>query len=228
MNTIQHNIEQLIKNIPTNVKIIAVSKTKPIEAINEAIKAGQFYFGENKVQELVQKAQAIMHDKIEWHMVGHLQTNKVKLLLPHVTLIHSVDSLKLAKEINKEAQKLNKIIPCLLQIYIAQEDTKFGLSELELFNLLQSNEFQSFKNIRVLGLMGIASNTDDTKIIENEFKYLRKLFEKLKHHNSLLNCDFKELSMGMSGDYKIAIEQGSTMVRIGSAIFGERQYANKN
>jgi len=228
MNTIQQNIEQLIKSIPNNVKIIAVSKTKPIEAINEAIKAGQLYFGENKVQELVQKAQEIKHEKIEWHMVGHLQTNKVKLLLPHVTLIHSVDSLKLAKEINKEAQKLNKIIPCLLQVYIAKEYTKFGLSELELFNLLQSNEFQSLKNIRVLGLMGIASNTDDIKIIENEFKFLRKLFEKLIDNVSLSNCDFKELSMGMSGDYKIAIEQGSTMVRIGSAIFGERQYANKN
>jgi len=228
MPTIQQNIEQIRKEIPSNVKIIAVSKTKPIEAINEAIEAGQFYFGENKVQELVLKAQTIHHANIEWHMIGHLQTNKVKLLLPHVTLIHSVDSLKLAQEINKEAQKLNKIITCLLQIYIAKEDTKFGLSELELFKMLQSADFQMLKNIHIIGLMGIASNTNDHKIIENEFKNLRKLFDQLKQTYFASNDDFKELSMGMSGDYKIAIEQGSTMVRIGSAIFGERNYAKKN
>jgi len=226
MNHIKQNIEQIKSIIPAQVKLIAVSKTKPVSDIEEAINAGQYIFGENKVQELVTKA-GVIDKKAEWHMIGHLQTNKVKQLLSAVHLIHSVDSFKLAKEIDKEAQKINKMIPCLLQLYIAKEDTKFGFAEDELLAMLQMPEFYQLKNIEIHGLMGIASFTDNKKVIEEEFSKLRKMFERLKKEYFSENNTFKELSMGMSNDFQIAIEQGSTMIRIGSLIFGERYYPAK-
>ena len=226
MNHIKQNIEQIKSIIPAQVKLIAVSKTKPVSDIEEAINAGQYIFGENKVQELVTKA-GVIDKKAEWHMIGHLQTNKVKQLLSAVHLIHSVDSFKLAKEIDKEAQKINKMIPCLLQLYIAKEDTKFGFAEDELLAMLQMPEFYQLKNIQIHGLMGIASFTDNKKVIEEEFSKLRKMFERLKKEYFSENNIFKELSMGMSNDFQFAIEQGSTMIRIGSLIFGERYYPAK-
>jgi len=226
MNHIKQNIEQIKSIIPAQVKLIAVSKTKPVSDIEEAINAGQYIFGENKVQELVTKA-GVIDKKAEWHMIGHLQTNKVKQLLSAVHLIHSVDSFKLAKEIDKEAQKINKMIPCLLQLYIAKEDTKFGFAEDELLAMLQMPEFYQLKNIEIHGLMGIASFTDNKKVIEEEFSKLRKMFERLKKEYFSENNIFKELSMGMSNDFQFAIEQGSTMIRIGSLIFGERYYPAK-
>lgn len=227
MSHIKQNIEQIKRSIPAHVKLIAVSKTKPVSDIKEAMEAGQIIFGENKVQELVSKAELI-DKKAEWHMIGHLQTNKVKQLLTAVHLVHSVDSFKLAKEIDKEARKINKIVPCLLQLYIAKEDTKFGFAEDELLAMLQMPEFYELKNIEIHGMMGIASYTDNKKTIEAEFVKLRKWFEFVKKDYFSNNSVFKELSMGMSNDFQIAIEQGSTMIRIGSLIFGERYYPNKN
>ncbi|MGQ9845986.1 MAG: YggS family pyridoxal phosphate-dependent enzyme [Bacteroidales bacterium] len=227
MNSIKQNIEQIRNIIPSHVKLIAVSKTKPISDIEEAMKAGQFIFGENRVQELVSKA-AVIDKKAEWHMIGHLQTNKVKQLLPMVHLIHSVDSFKLAQVIDKEAQKNNKVVCCLLQMHIAKEETKFGFSEEELLTMLQMPNFYQLKNIKICGLMGIATFTDNKKVIEAEFSKLRKLFERIKNDFFKEASYFKELSMGMSNDFQIAIAQGSTMIRIGSLIFGERYYPNKN
>ena len=206
---------------PYNAKLIAVSKTKPTEDILQVYNKGQRIFGENKVQEIVLKQEALPKD-IEWHLIGHLQTNKVKHIAPFVSLIHSVDSLKLLEEINKQAQKKNRVIDCLLQIFIADEETKFGLSEAELFQLLDSKEFLLLQNIRICGLMGMATNTDDERKIENEFSGLKKLFDKVKGNCFSDNSCFKEISMGMSSDYKIALRCGSTMVRVGSIIFGER------
>lgn len=218
---IKDNLEKIKNKIPEHVKLIAVSKTYSIETIKHAIDAGHTIFGENKVQELVQKAQQI-HSNIEWHMIGHLQTNKVKLLLPWTSLIHSVDSLKLVKEINKEARKINKIVPCLIQIHIAKEETKFGFNETELYSFLNSTDFKELNFIQFKGLMGMATFTDDVKLIRSEFMYLRKLFEELKKNHFSESPYFKELSMGMSNDYLVAIDEGSTMIRIGSLIFGER------
>ena len=208
---------------PIDVRLIAVSKTKPIEALKEAYDFGQRIFGENQVQELVQKAEALPKD-IEWHLVGHLQSNKVKYIAPFISLIHSVDSLKLLEEINKQALKNNRVIDCLLQIYIADEDTKYGLDFAEAIELLRSDTFESLKNIRIVGLMGIATYTDNQKKIAEEFYELRTLFEGLKESFFKESAYFKELSMGMSADYTLAIEQGSTMIRLGSTIFGERIY----
>lgn len=227
MNHIKHNIERIKNIIPSHVKLIAVSKTKSISEIEEALAAGQHIFGENKVQELVSKA-AVIDKKAEWHMIGHLQTNKVKRLLPMVHLIHSVDSFKLAQEIDKEARKINKVISCLLQIHIAKEETKFGFSEEELLTLLQMPNFYQLKNIKICGLMGIATYTNDKQVIEAEFSMLRKWFERIKNEYFKEVSYFNELSMGMSNDFQIAIAQGSTMIRIGSLIFGERYYPNKN
>ena len=204
-----------------NVKLIAVSKTKTNEEIMEAYQAGQREFGENQVQELVEK-QANLPKDINWHLVGHLQTNKVKAIAPFINLIHSVDSLKLLQEINKQALKNKRIIDCLLQIYIADEDTKFGLDFHEAIELLRSDEYSQLANIRIVGVMGIASNTDNPKRIIEEFYELRTLFKGLKESFFRKEESFKEISMGMSSDYKIAIEQGSTMVRLGSSIFGNR------
>ena len=203
------------------VKLVAVSKTKPAEAILEIYNSGQRIFGENRVQELVEK-QAQLPKDIEWHLIGHLQTNKVKYIAPFVHLIHSIDSLKLLKEVNKQAQKNDRIIDCLLQMHIAEEETKFGLDKNEAVELLSSESFEQMKNIRIIGLMGMATFTDNEKQVQQEFKNLKDIFESLRTQFFINDDSFKEVSMGMSGDYKTAIEEGSTMVRIGSLIFGAR------
>lgn len=203
------------------VKLVAVSKTKPVEDIQEAYDAGQRVFGENMVQELVDKYEKLPKD-IEWHLVGHLQTNKVKYIAPFINLIHSVDSLKLLQEINKQALKNNRVIDCMLQIYIADEETKYGLGFDEAIDLLRSDEFSELMNVRIVGVMGIATNTENPKQIKEEFYELKTFFDGLKQSFFRKNDYFKEISMGMSDDYKIAIEQGSTMIRLGSTIFGKR------
>jgi pyridoxal phosphate enzyme (YggS family) len=219
---------QLIAELrPNNVTLVAVSKTKPIEDIKELYDLGQRDFGENYVQELADKQPQLPGD-IRWHFIGHLQSNKVKFIAPFVQLIHAVDSLKLLKEINKQAAKNNRVIDCLLQVHIAQEETKFGFSEKELEDLFNTNlnELHELKNVRVKGLMGMASLTDDMNKVKKEFSYLKSLFEQGKTKFSIFNFQFSILSMGMTSDYKIAIEEGSTMVRIGSLIFGEREKKN--
>lgn len=220
---IAENIKTILSEIPSNVTLVAISKTKPLEAITEAYNSGHRIFGENKVQELTTKYEQLPKD-IEWHLVGHLQTNKVKYIAPFVSLIHSVDSLSLLKEIDKQGKKNNRIIRCLLQVYIASEETKFGLSEDELNELAYSEAFRSLTNVSVCGLMGMATFTDNTNQIRKEFKSLYLIFQRLKATWYANNPEFKEISMGMSSDYRIAIEEGSTMVRIGSDIFGERNY----
>ena len=220
---VAEKIEYYLNELPKSVKLVAVSKTKPEELIMEAYNIGHRVFGENKIQDLVRKYENMPKD-IEWHFIGHLQTNKIKYIAPFVSLVHAVDSFKLLKAINKEAKKANRKINCLFQIYIAQENTKFGLNKNELFEILDSNEFNELQNINICGLMGMATNTDDKEQIANEFKSLSDLKNELKEKYFNNNPDFKEISMGMSGDYKIAIEQGSTMVRIGSDIFGARNY----
>lgn len=215
---------------PISVKLIAVSKYQEADAVLEAYNAGQRVFGENIVQELVDK-QAQLPQDIEWHLIGHLQTNKVKYIAPFINLIQSVDSLKLLTEINKQAAKHKRVIDCLLQIYIADEDTKFGLGFDEAIELLRSEEFAAMQNVRIVGLMGIASNNAPEKQTKDEFNELKILFEGIRVSFFRKDPYFKELSMGMSGDYKLAIEQGSTMVRIGSNIFGKRNHqklAKKN
>jgi PLP dependent protein len=219
--SIRENINQLRSEIPGNIKIIAISKTKSPAQILEAYDTGHRHFGENRVQELTEKA-AVLPGDIQWHMVGHLQTNKVKYIIPFISLIHSVDSLKLLCVINNESLKINKIQDCLLQVYIAREETKFGFSEDELVAILRSMEFGKLSNIRIAGLMGMATFTDDESVIREEFRNLAIIFKKIKTNFFPEQDFFRELSMGMSGDYKIAIEEGSTMVRIGTLIFGER------
>ncbi len=213
------NLQQIKASIPKYVTLVAVSKTKPNAAILEAYQTGHRIFGENKVQELTEKYESLPKD-IEWHMIGHLQSNKVKYIAPFVSLIHGVDSFKLLKEINKRAAQNERVINCLLQIHIAEEDTKFGFDEKEVIELIKSEAFQDLKNIKVVGLMGMATFTDNENQIRKEFKSLKKIFDKL----STLYFQLSTLSMGMSGDYQIAIEEGSTMIRVGSSIFGERNY----
>ncbi len=220
------SIADNIKNLKAEtdrlkVKLVAVSKTKPVEDIEEAYAAGQRTFGENQVQELVEKYEKLPKD-IHWHLIGHLQTNKVKYIAPFISLIESVDSLKLLQEINKQAVKNERVINCLLQVYIADEDTKFGLGYDELIELLRSDEYRNMQNVRIIGLMGIATNTDNEKQIKDEFYELKILFDGIKASFFRKDAFFKEISMGMSSDYKLAIEQGSTMVRLGSTIFGQR------
>ena len=206
----------------TSARLIAVTKTKPLEDLQAAYDANCKTFGENKVQEMVQKWEVLPKD-IEWHLIGHLQSNKVKYMAEFVAMIHSVDSLKLLQEIDKQASKHNRVIDCLLQIYIAQEDTKFGLSEDEGREILDSEEFKAMKNIRIVGVMGMATNTDDQEQIRLEFRSLKTFFETLKtQYVASENLQFREVSMGMSGDFMIAAEEGSTLVRVGSAIFGSR------
>ncbi len=217
--SIQDNLNQIKSSLPAHVTLVAVSKTKPVSDILEAYNAGHRIFGENKIQEMTEKWQQLPKD-IEWHMIGHVQRNKVKYMAEFVNLIHGVDNLKLLKEINKQALKHNRVIECLLQIHIAEEDTKFGFDENEVTALLSSEEFKSLTNIKISGLMGMATYTENQEQIKTEFKYLKSLFEKFKIQNS----HFKNLSMGMSGDYKLAIECGSNMIRIGSSIFGDRNY----
>lgn len=221
--SIKENLEQIFTTIPNHVKLVAVSKFKPNEAILEAYETGQRSFGENKVQELKQKFEDLPKD-IEWHFIGHLQTNKVKYIAPFVSLIHSADSYKLLQAIDKEGSKNNRIINCLLQFHIATEETKFGLSLDEAQEFLANEEFQKMKHISIVGVMGMATFTDDEKQIVHEFKSLKFIFEELKSKFFASKPDFKEISMGMSDDYKFAIEQGSTIIRIGSNIFGSRQY----
>lgn len=221
---ITENVEKF-KNIIQDdaCTLVAVSKTKPASAILEAYEAGLKDFGENKAQELSEKFEQLPKD-IRWHMIGHLQRNKVKYIAPFVHLIHSVDSLKLLKEIDKQGKKVGKVVNCLLQVHIAREETKFGLSEEELIELLESEEFAAMTHVQVRGLMGMATNTENEERIRNEFQYLRELFERIKAAYALPNAKMEELSMGMSSDYLIALEEGSTMVRVGSAIFGSRNY----
>ena len=215
--SIKNNLLQIKSTLPEQVTLVAVSKTKPVSDLMEAYEAGQRIFGENKIQEMSEKWEQMPKD-IQWHMIGHVQTNKVKFMAQFVSLIHGVDSLKLLQEINKQALKQNRIIDCLLQIHIAEEETKFGLDEQELASLLSSSEFEEMKNIRIVGLMGMATFTDNKDQIKKEFLNLKSIFDQLTIHNS----QFTILSMGMSGDYQLAIECGSTMVRIGSSIFGGR------
>ena len=218
--SIAQKLLNILTSLPQNVTLVAVSKTKPIPDLMQAYEAGQRIFGENKIQEMAEKWEAMPKD-IQWHMIGHVQTNKVKSMAPFVSLIHGVESFKLLQEINKQALKNNRVIDCLLQIYIAKEDTKFGLDQAELDEILASNEFQLLKNIRVVGLMGMATFTDNNDQIKSEFTYLKSIFDKTKKLK-IENCQLEIISMGMSGDYQLAIECGSTMVRIGSSIFGGR------
>ena len=220
--SIKENLNKILNTLPANIQLIAVSKTKPVLEISEAYNAGQKVFGENKIQEMVQKFDHMPKD-IQWHMIGHLQRNKVKYMAHFVHLIHGVDSFKTLQEINKQAKKHNRVINCLLQLKIASEETKFGLSVIDVEDLLNSQELSNLKNINIQGFMGMASFTDDNSIVRTEFKTLKSYFEKLKSKTSF-NFNPTILSMGMSGDYQIAIEEGSTMVRVGSAIFGLRNY----
>ena len=217
---IANNLIQIKSTLPEHVTLVAVSKTKPVSDLMEAYEAGQRIFGENKIQEMAEKWEQMPKD-IQWHMIGHVQTNKVKFMAPFVSLIHGVDSLKLLQEINKQAQKSSRIIDCLLQIHIAEEETKFGLDEEELASLLSSSEFHEMKNIRIVGLMGMATFTENKDQIKKEFLHLKSIFDKTKELKTE-NCQLEIISMGMSGDYQLAIECGSTMVRIGSSIFGGR------
>lgn len=218
---IAENIQKIEAEIAPNTKLIAVTKTKPVEMLMEAYDAGFKRYGENKVQEMEMKYQQMPKD-IEWHLIGHLQTNKVKYIAPFVAMIHSIDSFKLLQEVNKQAAKHHRVIDCLLQIFIAQEETKFGLSEEEAKALLTSEDFKALKNVRIVGLMGMASNTEDDEQIRQEFRGLRKFFDELNSTLCTENSTLTELSMGMSGDYLIATAEGSTLVRVGSAIFGSR------
>lgn len=220
MGSIAENIQKIESELNGRARLIAVTKTKPVEQLQEAYDSGSKIFGENKVQEMMGKYEILPKD-IEWHMIGHLQSNKVKYMAPFVALVHAVDSLKLLKEINKEAARHGRVISCLLQIFIATEETKFGLSPDEAIEILTSRELAALQNIQIKGLMGMASNTDDDTQIRNEFRGLKQLFESLKQYETN-RVEMKELSMGMSGDYLIAVEEGSTLVRVGSAIFGSR------
>lgn len=225
---IQNNIAKFHALLaPHGARLICVSKTHPVAKILEAYDAGQRLFGENKVQEMVDKQPQLPGD-IEWHLIGHLQRNKVKYIAPFVALIHAVDSLRLLEEINKQGVKCGRIIPCLLQVYIATEETKFGLDPSEVRRLIASPEFAGMSNVRVEGLMGMASLTADKQQVQKEFHTLKSLFEELKGAALPPNAVMKELSMGMSSDYEIALQEGSTLVRIGTAIFGEREYPTTN
>lgn len=224
--SIQSNLNTIKESLPEHVTLVAVSKTKPVSDLTQAYEAGQRIFGENKIQEMTDKWEEMPKD-IQWHMIGHVQSNKVKFMAPYVSLIHGVDSLKLLQEINKQALRNNRVIDCLLQIYIAEEESKFGLDEDELHELLASSAFKELENIRILGLMGMATFTEDQNQIKKEFTHLKSIFDSIQEKKNTFSDgskldDFSTISMGMSGDYKLAIECGSTMVRIGSSIFGGR------
>ncbi|MFA6125807.1 MAG: YggS family pyridoxal phosphate-dependent enzyme [Bacteroidales bacterium] len=221
MTGIEQNLIDVRFGIPERVMLVAVSKNHPVNSLKEAYVAGQRVFGENKVQEIIAKRPFLPSD-IEWHMIGHLQTNKVKQIAPFISLIQSVDTGKLLFEISKQAERCNRVIDCLLQVYIAQEETKFGFDEKELAILFQELKHQPLPGVRICGLMGMATFTDDEQQIRNEFKGLNGLFLKIKREFFAQSHSFSHLSMGMSGDFKIAIEEGSTIVRIGTKIFGSR------
>jgi PLP dependent protein len=218
---LSHKIKSILDTLPKSVKLIAVTKTKPTELIMDAYQAGLRIFGENKAQELFVKFNPLPKD-IQWHMIGHLQSNKVKYIAPFVDLIHSVDGMDLLQTINREGHKNNRIINCLLQLKIAKEQTKFGLSEADLFKILDSIDSSQLFNIRIKGLMGMATFTEDVTTVREEFRYCKRIFDEVRSHFGSRFLDFNELSMGMSDDYLIAVEEGSTMVRIGSSIFGVR------
>lgn len=219
--SIASNIENLRHDIPQTVKLVCVSKFHPDEDLMEAYQTGERIFGESRVQEMAGKHERLAKD-IEWHFIGHLQKNKVKYIAPFVHLIHGVDSFELLSEVNRQALKAERIISCLLQIHIAKEDTKFGFSEEEIIEMLNAEVWKSFKNIKICGLMGMATFTDDKKQVKQEFHGLHQLFGKIKNEFFASDCDFKEISMGMSDDFHQAIDAGSTMVRVGSLIFGSR------
>ena len=221
--SIAQNIQEIRKNIPQNVSLVCVSKFHPENAILEAYNCGERIFGESRVQELLAKQTKLSAD-IQWHFIGHLQSNKIKLILPTVSLIHGVDSFNLLKEINSRALKAGRVVSCLLQVHIAREETKFGFSIEEIHQMLSGIEFGSLENVQINGLMGMATLTDDKEQIRAEFRTLRQLYDELKREYFQNNENFLELSMGMSDDYQIAIDEGSTMVRIGSSIFGMREY----
>ncbi len=221
--SIKQNLQKIKSELPEHVILVAVSKTKPLSDILEAYNAGQHVFGENKIQEMVDKHEELPKD-IEWHMIGHVQRNKVKYMAEFVSLIHGVDNFKLLKEINKQAKKHDRNIDCLLQIKIASEDSKFGMTAEEASDILQTKEFSELQNLTIKGVMGMATFTDDTNQIKEEFKYLKQVFEDLKLLKTE-NSQLQTISMGMSGDYQLAIECGSTMVRVGSSIFGARNYS---
>jgi pyridoxal phosphate enzyme (YggS family) len=220
---IAENIRKCKAEIPGHVEIIAVSKRKPVEDILEAYAAGHRIFGENRVQELIEK-QPLLPEDIRWHMIGHLQTNKVKYIASFVDMIHSVDSLKLARVIDREAAGQERVIPVLLQMHIAEEESKFGLTEQALESLLASPELAACNHIRIDGLMGMATYTDDMEQVRSEFRYLRNVFSRIKNAYFAGSEHFRQISMGMSGDYEIAIAEGSTMIRVGTLIFGARTY----
>lgn len=222
--SIATNLEHIKSTLPEQVTLVAVSKTKPVSDLMEAYNAGQRIFGENKIQEMADKHEQMPKD-IEWHMIGHVQTNKVKYMASFVSLIHGVDNFKLLKEINKQALKHHRTINCLLQIKIADEDSKFGMSFTEASELIQSKQLSELKNVCILGVMGMASFTENQNQIQQEFSALKNAFDNLKNLNST-QCKLETISMGMSGDYQLAIECGSTMIRVGSSIFGARNYLN--
>ncbi len=221
MEILNEHINNVLQQLPANVTLVAVTKTRPVEILKQAYDLGLRDFGENRVQEMIEK-QPVLPSDIRWHQIGHLQTNKVKYIAPFVHLIHSVDSLRLLEEINRQALKNDRVIDCLLQVYIATEESKFGLDETELMEVLDSKEYKSMANIRICGLMGMASFSDNLALVRHEFTGLKQLFDKLKSAFFAGSREFSLLSMGMSGDYNLAIEEGSTMVRIGTALFGER------
>lgn len=221
--SIADNLKQVVAELPQGVRLVAVSKFHPNEAIEEAYQAGQRIFGESKVQEMTAKYESLPKD-IQWHFIGHLQTNKIKYMAPYVAMIHGIDSYKLLAEVDKQAAKAGRIIDCLLQLHIAQEETKFGFSPEECREILEAGEWKSLSHVRICGLMGMASNTDDTGKIDREFCYLSNFFTTVKNTWFTDSPAFRELSMGMSHDYQHAIAAGSTLVRIGSKIFGERNY----
>lgn len=221
--SVSTNLTQIKATLPPSVTLVAVSKFHPLKAIQEAYATGHRVFGESRVQELVEK-QRQLPDDIEWHLIGHLQTNKVKQVVPFVGLIHSVDSLKLLQEINKEAARINRVVPCLLQIHIAEEPGKFGFSPDACTDLITSGQLLDYKHVSVRGLMGMATFTDNTAQVQREFEGLKQLFDTLKHTHYPSDPTFSVLSMGMSDDYPLAVQAGSTMVRIGSRIFGDRVY----
>lgn len=218
-------IQRIKSTLPAHVELVAVSKFNPIEALQEAYEAGQRLFGESQAQELVPKAQAMPAD-VKWHFIGHLQTNKVKYIAPYVACIESVDSLKLLVEINKQAAKIDRVIPCLLQFHVAQEETKWGLTQDECEDILNSEQFANLRNVRIDGVMGMASNTDNEARIRADFAQIARLFAYFKIHYFASSPHFKHISMGMTHDYPIAIKEGATLVRVGSGIFGERMYQN--
>lgn len=220
---VKENLETIRKTIPTNVLLVAVSKTKPVEDIQEAYDAGQRVFGENHALEMRDKHEVLPKD-IDWHFIGHLQTNKIKYIIQYVRLVHSIDTFNLLQAVNKEAAKHNIVVDCLLQFHIAEEETKFGLSMAESEEILDSDIFKAMNNVRICGVMGMATNTDDMVQVRKEFRHLKDIFNTLKAKHFADSEWFKEISMGMSHDYPIAIEEGSTMVRVGSKIFGERKY----